>query len=113
MVLSLAWGLMVVVLVALLLNAADQSDRRKLDDMDRRVDDAFHAAMDAPEGGADPAGPRGKRPAMTNQSCRPQNGLISRDLEGVQRGSGTQSVRTMAGDGRGAPGEAWPRPRPQ
>ena len=71
---ALAWGLIVVFLTAIMLYGADKADQRRIADMDRRVDQAFRDAMEAPEGAQDRRGLHGNKPDMTNWSRRPENG---------------------------------------
>ena len=85
MLYAVCWGLIVLVIVAVMLHMEDRRDREKIAAVDRRI----AALMDATRR-AEEAGRRMQnRPDMTNPSRRHENGPQIAKSEGVQRGSGS------------------------
>jgi len=84
MLYAVCWGLIVLVIVAVMLHMEDRRDREKIAAVDRRI----AALMDATRRGEEPPEPMQNRPDMTNPSRRHENGPQIAKSEGVQRGSG-------------------------
>ena len=84
MLYAVCWGLIVLVIVAVMLHMEDRRDREKIAAVDRRI----AALMDATRRGEEPPEPTQNRPDMTNPSRRHENGPQIAKSEGVQRGSG-------------------------
>ncbi|NLE94379.1 MAG: hypothetical protein GX600_01670 [Dehalococcoidia bacterium] len=83
MLYAVCWGLIVLVIVAVMLHMEDRRDREKIAAVDRRI----AALMDATRRGEEPPEPMQNRPDMTNPSRRHENGPQIAKSEGVQRGS--------------------------
>jgi hypothetical protein len=86
MVVTVAWGLLLITGLVLMLHAADQEDRRRMEEEDR----AFRAKFDlpeAPETQQDHGKPLDNRPDMMNRSRRTENVPEIAKSEGVSRGN--------------------------
>lgn len=84
MVYTLAWGLMVVVILGVALHSADQADRRRLEEQDRRIRRIMEE-LDTPEQRRSPQRPYQNKPYMRDWSGRPRTGPENAKYEGVNR----------------------------
>lgn len=81
---TVARGLLVLVVVAIILHCEHLSDLRRIAEVDRHI----KALMDATMTGAAPSGYGETHTDMTNPSRPPENGPENAISEGVQRGRG-------------------------
>jgi hypothetical protein len=86
MVVTVAWGLLLITGVVLMLQHAAEVDRRQMEEEDR----LFRAKFDLPEGPEtlqDHGKPLDNRPDMMNRSRRTENVPEIAKSEGVSRGN--------------------------
>lgn len=85
MLYAVCWGLIVLVIVAVMLHLEDRRDREKIAAVDRRI----AALMDATRRGAEPPEPMQNHTTVRDWSHRHENGPEIAKSEGVHRGSGS------------------------